>query len=131
MQQQHTWTSSGSQHQNNKQTKVCRSLTRVYCAWPSTPQTDKKKTSKRKYGDVERSLVNVMCMAPSLNTRHLLTPSGQTRTSSLNRYGPGVTITQPNLKYHNKIQRQFERQKMPLQLNEELFSTMLATGKWG
>lgn len=54
VQQQHTWLSGGSQHQNNKQTKVCRSLTE-FIVHGRAPLRQTKKTSEGKYGGVERS----------------------------------------------------------------------------
>lgn len=61
VQQQHTWTSGGSQQRNNKQTKVCRSLTGfIVHGWAPLRQT--KKTSKKKNMEMQRDLwVSVLC----------------------------------------------------------------------
>lgn len=99
VQQQPTWMSGGSKQQNNKQTKVCRSLTGfIVHGWAPLRQT--KKTSKKKYGDTEIS--RGKCSVHASIPKH--SPSAdsfwppQIRISSLNRYGPGVIIPQPHWK---------------------------------
>lgn len=91
VQQRHTWTSGGSQQQNNKQTKVCRSLT-GFIVHGRAPLRQTKKTSQKRNMEMKKDLCS------SHVSIHKHSPSVYSFwTSSLNRYGPGVIILQPHL----------------------------------